>query len=227
MGRKLIGIVTALSLGIGAQLQQPQPSQPAPGDGTQPAGNLLLQRYQQLKKPKEKLSLKLKQYLVEFYKDKHGKLKARYKPLPDKYKIGKKDIIEYRITAQNNTKDEILKNVVIKGLIPKGFIYIPKSARPANPLFSIDGGKSFKKPPIKYWVVLNGKKVQKVATPDMYTNIEWIIPEIKPQKKVEVAYRVKLNPNLKITPAGLKKGTRAQTATEIQKTGETLEKGAK
>lgn len=169
----------------------------------------------------------MKQYLVEFYKDKHGKLKARYKPLPNKYKVGKRDILEYRITAQNNTKDEVLKNVVIRGLIPKGFVYIPKSARPANPLFSIDHGKSFKKPPIKYWVVVNGKKVQKVATPDMYTNIEWTIPEIKPQKKVVVAYRVKLNPNLKITPAGLKGGKGAQPAEGVQKTGENLEKGAK
>jgi hypothetical protein len=186
---------------------------PTPTQSTQnPPQNPLLQAYQRVKQ-RSKLSLKLQQFLVHTYKDKHGKMRVEYRPVGNKYKIKKRDILEYRITAINNTKDETLRNIKIRGMIPTAMVYIPKSAKPADALFSIDGGKSFKRPPIKYFVIENGKKVQKVATPDMYTNIEWTLKELKPKQKTVFRYWVKLNPKIKPLPKG-GAGTRNNQTTQ-------------
>jgi len=83
------------------------------------------------------------------------------------------------------------KNVVIMAYIPKGTVYVKGSAT-GNPEFSIDNGKTFSKEPVKYFVIENGKRVEKVATPDMYTNVRWKVKSIKPNESVEFRYRVKV-----------------------------------
>ncbi len=54
------------------------------------------------------------------------------------------------------------------------------------PEFSIDGGKTYSRPPVSY--VVNGKTKQ--ATPDMFTHIRWTIDTLGPGEKVEISYRV-------------------------------------
>ena len=133
----------------------------------------------------EKLKLELKAYLVKKKENKEVLV-----PIPKSVNPG--DIIEYQITAKNTSK-EVLRNVEIKALIPKGTEYIQKSATPTpKPLFSIDGGKTYSHEPIKYKVKENGKIVEKVATPDMYTNIKWILPSLSPLEEVKLRYKVKV-----------------------------------
>ncbi len=133
----------------------------------------------------EKLKLELKAYLV---KKKEGK--EMLIPIPKSVNPG--NVIEYQIIAKNPSK-EVLRNVEIKALIPKGTQYIPKSATPnPKPLFSIDGGKTYSHEPVKYKVKENGKFVEKVATPDMYTNIKWILPSLSPSEEVKLRYKVKV-----------------------------------
>jgi len=136
---------------------------------------------------KDKLKLKVEGYLVKVVVNGKEK-KEELQPLPDKVYPG--DVIEYKIIATNVSNEE-LKNVVIKARIPKGTVYVPKSAT-GEPEFSIDNGKTFSKEPVKYFVVENGKKVEKIATPDMYTNLRWKIDSIKPNETVELTYRVKV-----------------------------------
>lgn len=134
----------------------------------------------------EKLKLELKGFIVKKKDNKEVIL-----PVPKNVNPG--DIIEYRIKAKNVTEGEVLRNVEIKALIPKGTEYIPKSATPEpKPLFSIDGGKTYSYEPVKYKTVENGKEVEKIATPDMYTNIKWILPSLSPSEEVELRYRVKV-----------------------------------
>ncbi len=133
----------------------------------------------------DKLKLELKGFLVKKEKD-----KERLVSIPKNVNPG--DVIEYQITAKN-ISEEVLRNVEIKALIPKGTQYIPKSATSnPKPLFSIDGGKTYSHEPVKYKVKESGKVVEKVATPDMYTNIKWIIPSLSPSEELRIRYRVKV-----------------------------------
>lgn len=138
---------------------------------------------------KDKLQLKVEGYIVKVIVDEKGK-REELQPLPKKVYPG--DVIEYKIVA-TNTSNEELKNVLIRAKIPKGTVYVAKSAT-GEPEFSIDGGKTFSKEPVKYYVIENGKKVEKVATPDMYTNIRWKINVLKPNETAEFRYRVRVKP---------------------------------
>lgn len=133
------------------------------------------------------LQLKTQGFLVVTELE-NGKKREVLKPLPEK--VYPKDIIEYRITVKNVSKG-VLKNVEIKAQIPKSTVYVEHSAA-GNPLFSIDGGKTFYPEPVKYKVVENGKEVEKVATPDMYTNVMWKIPQLLPNTSKVLKYRVQV-----------------------------------
>ncbi len=133
------------------------------------------------------LKLETKGFLV-VNEIKGGKKRELLKPLPEK--VYPRDIIEYQITVKNISKNG-LKNVEIKAQIPKSTVYVEHSAN-GNPLFSIDGGKSFSPEPVKYRVVENGKEKEKIATPDMYTNIMWKIPQLLPGTSEVLKYRVKV-----------------------------------
>ncbi|WP_456419132.1 hypothetical protein [Thermovibrio sp.] len=137
----------------------------------------------------EKLVLKTNGFLVKEVVTQKEK-KEEIVPLPKEVYPG--DVIEYRIKA-SNVSNEDLKNVVIRAKIPEGTTYVSNSAS-GTPEFSIDKGKTFSKEPVKYTVFVNGKKVIKVATPDMYTNIRWKIPVLKPGEDRVFKYRVQVKP---------------------------------
>jgi len=137
----------------------------------------------------DKLSLKAEGYLVKIEITQKGK-EEKLVSLPEKVYPG--DVIEYRIKAVN-TSDGDLKNIIIGAKIPGGTVYVPGSASD-TPEFSIDGGKTFSPEPVKYTVIENGRKVVKVATPDMYTNIRWKIPLLKPGEERVFRYRVQIKP---------------------------------
>ncbi len=132
-----------------------------------------------------KLSIKVEGFLVRIIKE-NNKTKEILKPLPKE--VFPNNIIEYHIIVEN-TSNENIKNVKIIGKIPKGTLYIENSATD-SPQFSIDGGKTFHRPPIKYTVIENGKKVEKIATSDMYTNLLWTVKQVQPKEKIIFKYRV-------------------------------------
>jgi uncharacterized repeat protein (TIGR01451 family) len=120
-------------------------------------------------------------------------------PLPPNYKLKDGEMVEYHITAHNLTSNRTFRNVEIKVTIPPNTQYVPQSAVPKENLyFSIDGGKTFQKPPIYYWSYTNGEKIKKVAPPSMYSNLKWVIPQLKPGEKLLFRLRI----------TGRKKGSR-------------------
>jgi uncharacterized repeat protein (TIGR01451 family) len=133
------------------------------------------------------LDIKMYGYLISFEK-KGNEFTVKRNPLPENVKP--EDIIEYQIVVKNPTKKSFY-NVFIKAPIPKGTKYIENSSTDGA-MFSIDGGKTYKNPPVKYKVKENGKEVEKIATPDMYTNIGWNIKEIKPDETKKFIYWVKV-----------------------------------
>lgn len=102
------------------------------------------------------------------------------------------DTILYTITYTNNG-NETATNAVIDDPIPAGTAYLPESAtgEGADVTYSIDKGKTFNKPTLlTYQVETRGKKEQKVATPDQYTNIRWTIPTLNSKQSGKVSFKV-------------------------------------
>jgi len=98
--------------------------------------------------------------------------------------------------SYKNRGNEKALNVKIDNPIPANTTYVVGSGigKNSNMMFSIDGGKTYKAPSLlKYTVTLNdGKKVEKQASPDQYTNVRWVINEIPPGESGKVGFQVKV-----------------------------------
>ncbi len=111
-------------------------------------------------------------------------------------KVFPSDKIEYRLRYMN-IGDEAAAGVNLVGPIPEGTVYIDKTATEneySHPRFSIDGGKSFHKPPIYYTIVNEkGEEEKRIAEPYMYTHIMWDVEKVlEPRSEISVSYRVKV-----------------------------------
>lgn len=95
-----------------------------------------------------------------------------------------------------NRGDEKATNVVINNPVPKDTTYLVGSAYGGESeiTFSIDSGKNFKQPSLLKYEIKgpDGKKLKKLASPDHYTDIRWIIQEIAPDGQGEVGFKVKV-----------------------------------
>lgn len=104
------------------------------------------------------------------------------------------DTIIYTITYTNKGT-EPATNAVIDDPIPQGTAYVTNSATGASAdiTFSIDKGKTYKKPTLLiYEVDVNGKKEKKTASPDLYTNIRWTVASIPAGTSGKVGFKVKV-----------------------------------
>ncbi len=103
-----------------------------------------------------------------------------------------KDII-YTLNYKNDG-DAPAANVEVKNKIPESTVYQLDSAwgAGADVQFSIDGGKTFKKPSLLVYDVKgpDGKVIQKKATPEIYTDILWVVKEIPAGKAGNVGFKV-------------------------------------
>jgi len=101
----------------------------------------------------------------------------------------------FTLNYENRGNEKAL-NVKIDNPIPTNTTYVVGSGIGKNSkmLFSIDGGKTYKAPSLlKYTVTLSdGKKVEKQASPDQYTNVRWVINEIPPGGSGKVGFQVKV-----------------------------------
>jgi uncharacterized repeat protein (TIGR01451 family) len=105
------------------------------------------------------------------------------------------DVIFYTLNYINSG-DEAAYNAVMDDPLPKGTVYLPGSAYGAGAevYFSIDGGKSFKKPSLLTYEVRlpNGKTDKRVASPEEYTHIRWVIKKIDAGAKGTVGFQVRI-----------------------------------
>lgn len=104
-------------------------------------------------------------------------------------------IVEYALTVKNVSEKDV-GDLVLGLLVPHGTEYIEGSERydrdGALLQFSIDGGDTFRNPPVKYVVKLDdGTEVEKVATADMYTDLRLVfLRAISSDEEVGATYRV-------------------------------------
>jgi uncharacterized repeat protein (TIGR01451 family) len=88
------------------------------------------------------------------------------------------------------------QNAFIDDPIPRGTVYVPGTAfgKDAEITFSIDGGKTFKKPSLLTHEVRlpNGKVEKRSAMPERYTHVRWTINDIPAGGKGQVGFQVKM-----------------------------------
>jgi uncharacterized repeat protein (TIGR01451 family) len=107
-------------------------------------------------------------------------------------KVNPGDVIFYTINYVNSG-DKEATNSFLDDPIPKGSVYIPGSAFGDNAeiTFSIDGGKTFKKPSLlTYEVKVNGKMEKKTASPEQYTHVRWTVNVVPAHGKGQVGFQV-------------------------------------
>ncbi len=136
-----------------------------------------------------KVTLTMRSYKEVITKDKNGK---PTKKLVDTKKVLPGDIIMYKNIVDNATAKPV-KNMVLNNAIPKQMIYISGSARceiPCKILYSADGGKHFATPEKLKIKTAHGTRL---ARPDEYTNIRWILSKpLPPHRKTVASYKAKL-----------------------------------
>lgn len=103
------------------------------------------------------------------------------------------DHLFYTISYKN-TGTEVVTNAIIDDPVPKNTSYVQDSASGANAdiTFSIDNGKSYKKP-LMLSYELKGKSGEvRQAKPEEYTNIRWTISKVSPGGSGFVEFRVRV-----------------------------------
>jgi len=111
----------------------------------------------------------------------------------DKIEAG--DIIFYKINYVNSG-DEPATDAVLNDPIPQGTSYLPGTAygEAADVTFSIDGGKSFKKPSLLTYEIKHkdGTVEKKAASSEEYTNIRWLISRVPAGSRGTVGFQVRV-----------------------------------
>jgi uncharacterized repeat protein (TIGR01451 family) len=120
----------------------------------------------------------------------NGKLVTERTPLGQ---TNPRDVLVYAITYANSGKEPVVDPAIVDP-IPSGTVYILDSAegQDAEITCSIDGGRSFQKPPI--WMKFknpNGTVESKPAPADRYTHIRWTIKKpVLPGQSGRVSLKV-------------------------------------
>ncbi len=104
------------------------------------------------------------------------------------------EVLIYTVSYRNES-NEIAKDIRVDNKIPAGTTYVADSAKgEADIVFSADNGKTYKKPAqVTYDMVnANGKKETVKATPEKYTDIRWVIPQVAAGGSGQVSYAVRV-----------------------------------
>ena len=109
--------------------------------------------------------------------------------------INSGDVIFYTLSYVNSG-DEAATNAVMDDPIPKGTVYLVGSAfgKDAEITFSIDGGKTFKKPSLLTYEIKNrdGSLEKRTASPEQYTHIRWTVSVIPARGSGQVGFQVRM-----------------------------------
>ncbi|PSB24794.1 hypothetical protein [Stenomitos frigidus] len=107
------------------------------------------------------------------------------------------DVLRYRLMGKNEG-DRPIKNLTLNQSIPKGTVFVLKSAKAtssqaARMTYSIDTGRSFVEAPTVQVTLPNGKVETRPAPAEAYTHIRWNLPNMLAAKApVNAEYQVKV-----------------------------------
>ncbi len=104
------------------------------------------------------------------------------------------EVVIYTI-RYSNAGDESASNVQLDNRIPAETSYVGGSAKGMVPaVFSADGGKTYGAPEqlTREAVDANGKKKTVAVEPEKYTDIRWVLPQVKAGESGQVSYEVRV-----------------------------------
>lgn len=149
---------------------------------------LLLLSFAAFAAPKVSMEVIAEKEIIEV--DKKGK-KTTKRVIADDTIPG--DELFYTIRYRNSG-DEPAAKVQLDNPIPKGAVYKVKSAwgNNSNILFSVDGGKTYKKPSSLTYEVkgADGKSELREVSPEQYRAIRWVIEQIPQNSEGSVGFSV-------------------------------------
>lgn len=145
-------------------------------------------------KNQSQLQLRLEAEKQIVTKDQQGKQKVAWQALQGSNVVQPGDVLRYTLNGENKS-DRPLKNLTLNQPIPRGMVYVLKSANITNDAkitYSIDGGRSFgENPTIK--VTLPGGKVEiKPAPANIYTHIRWQVSTVATKTIVKATYQTQV-----------------------------------
>jgi uncharacterized repeat protein (TIGR01451 family) len=109
----------------------------------------------------------------------------------DKPKIG--DRVVYTVTYRNTGNSPAVDAVIVDP-VPRGLEIVPESAggKDAEVFFSIDSGKTFRKPPVMVEMTKpGGTRALVPARPETYTHVKWIVKKpVPPGRSGQVSFAV-------------------------------------
>ena len=109
--------------------------------------------------------------------------------------INSGEVIFYTLNYVNSG-DEAATDAVLDDPIPQGTVYVDGSAfgKEADITFSIDGGKTFKKPTMLTYEMKtpDGKMEKRAASPYQYTNIRWKVKVVPAHGSGQVGFQVRV-----------------------------------
>jgi len=105
------------------------------------------------------------------------------------------DVLQYQLRFTNQSQGDV-RGVVFTNPVPAGLRYVDRSAgadrQDVAVEYSTDGGKTYAATPMVTEVV-DGKRVQRPATPEQYTHVRWTVQgSIAPGATVTAEFRAEL-----------------------------------
>jgi uncharacterized repeat protein (TIGR01451 family) len=128
-------------------------------------------------------------------KDQQGKQQLTWQTLKEQAQVKSGDILRYTLTGEN-TSDRPIKNLTLNQPIPKGMVYVLKSAninnKDAKITYSIDGGRSFGENPTIKVTLPGGKVATQPAPATAYTHIRLQLSSVAAKTTVKATYQTQI-----------------------------------
>ncbi|ACC79518.1 DUF11 domain-containing protein [Nostoc punctiforme] len=145
-------------------------------------------------KTQGQIQLRLEAEKQVIAQDQQGKQSKTWQPLKGQAVVQPGDVLRYTLSGENKS-DRPVKNLILNQPIPKGMVYILKSAIAANDTkvtYSIDGGRSFVENPTVKFTLPDGKVETKPAPANVYTHIRLQVSSVPAKKTVKATYQVQV-----------------------------------
>jgi uncharacterized repeat protein (TIGR01451 family) len=143
---------------------------------------------------KGQIQLRLEAEKQVVAQDQQGKQSKTWQPLKGQAVVQPGDVLRYTLIGENKS-DRAVKNLTLNQPIPKGMIYVLKSANVTNNAkitYSINGGRSFVENPTVRVTLPNGKVETKPAPAIVYTHIRLQVPSVAAKTIVKATYQTQV-----------------------------------
>ncbi|MBN3926177.1 hypothetical protein [Nostoc sp. NMS4] len=143
---------------------------------------------------KGQIQLRLEAEKQVVAQDQQGKQSKTWQPLKGQAVVQPGDVLRYTLTGENKS-DRPVTNLTLNQPIPKGMVYVLKSASVTNSAkisYSIDGGRSFVENPTVKVTLPDGKVETKPAPAIAYTHIRLQIPSVAAKTAVKATYQTQV-----------------------------------